>query len=248
MQAQLSDRYKKWLTEEVVYIIAPEEINAFTALTTDEERDYFIEQFWRRRNPDPASPENLAKTEHYRRLAYVNEHFSGSVPGWKTDRGRIFIRYGEPDSKETFPGGGAVASPHERWSYSHIAGVGSDIQIEFVDGRFDQPFERMARYFNVQHTPQESIPVRTRIPYRDGAILIDADKMEKAGQTFYASGKVRIAVEDITITADSAEYDSTTQTLRASGQTIITQGQSRAVGFRCEIHLDQHPLRLLIMK
>ncbi len=112
---------------------------------------------------------------------------------------------------------------------------------------------------------QESIQARTRIPCRDGSILIAADEIVKSGQMLYASGKVRIAVEDITqmlyalgkwriageditITGDEAEYDSTAQTLKASGHTTITQGQSRAVGFRCEIHLDQHPPKILIMK
>ena len=88
---ELDSQYKKWLDEDVVYIISPEERNAFLHLQTNEEREQFIEAFWQRRNPDPDSAENTFKEEHYRRIAYANEHFASGVPGWKTDRGRIYI-------------------------------------------------------------------------------------------------------------------------------------------------------------
>ena len=94
---ELDSQYKKWLNEDVVYIISPEERSAFLHLQTNEEREQFIEAFWQRRNPDPDSAENTFKEEHYRRIAYANEHYSSGIPGWKTDRGRIYIMWGPPD-------------------------------------------------------------------------------------------------------------------------------------------------------
>jgi GWxTD domain-containing protein len=143
-----SDRakyYKKWLTEDVDYIITDEERAVFKALKTDEEREKFIEQFWERRNPDPRSSYNEFKEEHYRRIAYANERFHSGIPGWKTDRGRIYIVYGKADEIESHPsggtyqrepweGGGTTSTyPFERWRYRHIDGIGEDVEIEFVD-------------------------------------------------------------------------------------------------------------------
>ena len=140
-----TDYYKKWLEEDVVYIIADEEEEIFEGLQTDEEREQFIEQFWFRRDPDPRTAINETKEEHYRRVAYANEHFWGARAGWKTDRGRIYIAFGPPDDREMRPSGGrydrpgyegggtTVAYPFERWWYRHIPGIDSDIEIEFVD-------------------------------------------------------------------------------------------------------------------
>src|SRR5580693_4441428 len=104
--AKESAPYNTWLTEEAIYIITKEERDAFLRLTTNEEREQFIEEFWRRRNPDPDSPENTFREEHYRRIAYANERFSSGVPGWKTDRGRTYILWGPPDEIESHPAGG----------------------------------------------------------------------------------------------------------------------------------------------
>ncbi|MBP1609510.1 MAG: hypothetical protein H6Q04_1745, partial [Acidobacteria bacterium] len=140
-----SDYYRKWLDEDVVYIITSEEMERFLALKTNEERDFFIEQFWARRSPDPRSSNNFFKAEHYSRIAYANEHFASAIPGWRTDRGRIYILYGKPDDIESHPNGGAykrpfnegggtaTTHPFEKWRYRHIDGVGDDIEIEFVD-------------------------------------------------------------------------------------------------------------------
>lgn len=137
--------YKRWLNEDVVYIITPEERNAFLHLQTNEEREQFIEQFWQRRNPDPEFVENTYKEEHYRRIAYANEHFSSGVPGWRTDRGRIYIMWGPPDEIETHPSGGAYERPpeegggqtstypFEKWRYRYLEGIGEDVNLEFVD-------------------------------------------------------------------------------------------------------------------
>jgi GWxTD domain-containing protein len=141
----LSPRYQTWVDEDVAYIISDAEKAAFQALTSDEERAHFIEQFWDRRDPTPGTVENEMKAEHYRRIGYANEHFAGDVPGWKTDRGRIYIQYGPPDEIESHPAGGQYTQPaaeggaevqtypFERWQYRWIEGVGRDVVIEFVD-------------------------------------------------------------------------------------------------------------------
>jgi GWxTD domain-containing protein len=126
--------YRAWLDEDVVYIIEPRERAAFLALTTDDERNKFIEQFWLRRDPTPDTVENEFKQEHYRRIGYANEHFASQLPGWKTDRGRIYIVYGPPDEIESHPKGDKVRSyPFEQWRYHHIANVGDNIIIDFAD-------------------------------------------------------------------------------------------------------------------
>jgi GWxTD domain-containing protein len=145
VKPELKKAYKDWLEKDVAYIITDEERKAFKKLETDDEREHFIEEFWRRRDPDPDTDENEYREEYYERIAYANEHFASGIPGWKTDRGRIYIMYGKPDELETHPaggtynresyeGGGSTSTyPFERWFYRYIAGVGSGIEIEFVD-------------------------------------------------------------------------------------------------------------------
>jgi GWxTD domain-containing protein len=142
---ELDTPYKKWLSDDVTYIISPEERQAFLRLQTNEEREQFIEQFWLRRDPTPDTPENEFKEEHYRRIAYANEHFASGVPGWRTDRGRIYIIWGKPDEIESHPAGGSYQRPQsegggetatfpfEQWRYRYLEGIGSDIILEFVD-------------------------------------------------------------------------------------------------------------------
>src|SRR6185295_8215918 len=142
---ELKSVYKNWLDEDVSYIITDEERKAFKALKTDEERDQFIEQFWLRRDPDPDTPENEYKEQYYERIQYANEKFASGIPGWKTDRGRIYIAFGKPDEIESHPSGGSYQRPSyegggststypfETWWYRYIEGVGSDVEIEFVD-------------------------------------------------------------------------------------------------------------------
>jgi GWxTD domain-containing protein len=131
---QIDPSYQ-WLSQDVAYIISDEERKAFTQLHTQEEQTMFVEQFWLRRDPTPGTPENEYKTEHYRRIAFVNEHFSTpTLAGWRTDRGRIYIQYGPPDEMESHPAGnGTETSPFEQWRYRYIDGVGQNIIIEFVD-------------------------------------------------------------------------------------------------------------------
>src|ERR1700722_17583607 len=145
LKKELDSPYKKWLDEDVVYIISPEERHAFLHLATNEEREQFIEQFWQRRNPDPDSPENTFKEEHYRRIAYANEHYASGIPGWKTDRGRIYIMWGPPDEVDSHPtggtyerpsqeGGGETSTyPFEDWRYRYLEGMGENVELEFVD-------------------------------------------------------------------------------------------------------------------
>lgn len=145
LKQELSKPYKKWLDEDVVYIITDEERAAFKQLSNDEERDNFIEAFWQRRDPTPDTEENEYKEEHYQRIAYANEHFAAGVPGWKTDRGRIYIVFGKPDEIESHPSGGTYERPmeegggetstypFEQWRYRYIEGIGQEVIIEFVD-------------------------------------------------------------------------------------------------------------------
>jgi GWxTD domain-containing protein len=128
--------YTRWLNEDVVYIITAQERSFFQSLETDEDRNHFIEQFWLRRDPTPGTPENEYKDEHYRRIGYANRHFETAqhVPGWKTDRGRIYIMFGPPDELDAHPNGDASRPyPWERWQYKFIQGLGSNIFMEFTD-------------------------------------------------------------------------------------------------------------------
>ena len=142
---ELDTPYRKWLEEDVVYIITDQERKAFLQLSTNEEREQFIEAFWQRRNPNPESSDNDFKEEHYRRIAYADEHFASGIPGWKTDRGRTYIMWGPPDNIESHPSGGTYertaeegggetsAYPFEIWNYRYLEGVGQEINLEFVD-------------------------------------------------------------------------------------------------------------------
>ena len=145
LNVELSKTYKKWLNEDVVWIITDEERSAFKQLSNDEERDNFIEAFWQRRDPTPDTEENEYKEEHYRRIAYSNEHFAAGIPGWKSDRGRMYIMYGPPDEIDSHPSGGTYERPIEEgggetstfpfedWRYRYLEGIGQEVIIEFVD-------------------------------------------------------------------------------------------------------------------
>jgi len=142
---EVSKIYQNWINKDVEYIITSDEKKAYKTLKTDEERENFIENFWRRRDPDPDTEENEYREEFYERIAYANEHFASGIPGYKTDRGRIYITFGKPDSIESHPSGGAydrpsyegggstTTYPFETWFYRHLDNVGDGIEIEFVD-------------------------------------------------------------------------------------------------------------------
>jgi GWxTD domain-containing protein len=145
LRKELKGPYKTWLDEEVPYIISDDERKAFLSLANDEEREAFIENFWQRRNPNPDSPENEFREEHYRRIQYANDHYAAGKPGWKTDRGRIYIMWGAADSIDSHPSGGMYERPMEEgggetstfpfevWHYRYLEGIGENVDIEFVD-------------------------------------------------------------------------------------------------------------------
>lgn len=196
------DVYREWLQKDVLYIISQQEKEVFSKLTTDAERDRFIEEFWRSRDPTPDAPPNEFKEEHYRRLAYANEHFSAGKPGWKTDRGMIYIKFGPPDRRETNPTGGRyyrtpqelvasdskypeqhmTALPWEVWEYRSLPHLGQEVSFEFVakDGSPDYtlamtPDEKDALFFNTgSNLPREADRDRGLRTFRSSPL----DKLE----------------------------------------------------------------------
>src|SRR5580692_2348052 len=142
---ELDSQYKQWLNEDVVYIISPEERSTFLQLATNEERESFIESFWLRRSSNPDLPDNDFKEEHYRRIAYANEHYASGIPGWKTDRGRMYIMWGPADEVDSHPSGGTydrpmeegggstTTYPWETWRWRYLEGIGENVILEFVD-------------------------------------------------------------------------------------------------------------------
>jgi GWxTD domain-containing protein len=168
LKQELKGEYKKWVDEDVRWIITDSELQAFKSLSNDEERDQFIENFWLRRNPNPDSPENEFREEHYARIAYANEHFAAGKPGWRTDRGHIYISFGKPDSIDSHPSGGSYDRPMEEgggntstfpfeiWHYRYLEGIGDNIDIEFVDscmcGDYHMTIDRSEKDA-LKHTP-----------------------------------------------------------------------------------------------
>jgi GWxTD domain-containing protein len=196
---KLGGVYKKWLDEDVRWIITDEELSAFKKLTTNAERDQFIEAFWQRRDPTPDTAENEYKEEHYRRIAYANEHFAAGMPGWKTDRGRIYIMFGPPTSIDSHPmggpyqrpaeegGGSTTTFPFEVWRYRYLEGIGQEIEIEFVDdcgcGAYEMTLDRskkdaLLHVPNAGLTDMESMGMANKADrFRGG--------MESIGQGFF---------------------------------------------------------------
>src|ERR1700722_7202679 len=184
LRKELDSQSKKGLDENVVYIISPEERSAFLHLQTNEEREQFIEQFWQRRNPDPDSAENTFKEEHYRRIAYANEHFSSGIPGWKTDRGRIYIMWGPADEVQSHPSGGSYdrpanegggetsTYPFEDWRYRYLEGIGENVEIEFVD-------PTMSGEYKLTMDPSE----KDALLYVPGAGLTEMESMGLSSKT-----------------------------------------------------------------
>jgi GWxTD domain-containing protein len=175
-QPLLSAPYQKWVDEDVLYIISPQERSDFERLTTDPQRDTFVRDFWERRNPNPRSPENDFKEEHYRRLAYTNQHFAAGAAGYKTDRGRIYILYGPPDEREQHPGNASIDNtsdapaevhyPSDVWRYHDLKGIGKDVVFEFIDKC------RCGKYF-LQHDPTQKKAVpRTKLTAMNAGWLI----------------------------------------------------------------------------
>ena len=196
LKIELSKPYRKWLDEDVIYIITDEERAAFKQLSNDEERDNFIEAFWQRRDPTPDTEENEYKEEHYQRIAYANEHFAAGVPGWKTDRGRIYIVFGKPDEIESHPSGGTYERPmdegggetstfpFEDWRYRYIEGIGQEVIIEFVDtcmcGEYHMTIDRSEKDALLM-TPNAGLTMWEQMGMANKAQRFNTGGMERLG-------------------------------------------------------------------
>ena len=210
LKQELSKPYKKWLDEDVVYIITDEERAAFKQLSNDEERDNFIEAFWQRRDPTPDTEENEYKEEHYQRIAYANEHFAAGVPGWRTDRGRIYIVFGKADEVESHPSGGTYERPmeegggetstypFEQWRYRYIEGIGQEVIIEFVDtcmcGEYHMTMDRSEKDALLM-TPNA------------GLTMWEQMGMANKSQRFTGSGMERLGLGPQSSTLQTKEFD-----------------------------------------
>jgi GWxTD domain-containing protein len=193
---EVKGAYKKWVEEDVVWIITDEERAAFKQLSNDEERDNFIEAFWQRRDPTPDTEENEYKEEHYQRIAYANEHFAAGVPGWKTDRGRIYIMYGKPDEIESHPSGGTYERPieegggetstypFEQWRYRYLEGIGQEVIIEFVDtcmcGEYHMTLDRSEKDA-LLYTPNAGLTMWEQMGMASKASRFTGNGLERLG-------------------------------------------------------------------
>ncbi len=196
LNVELSKTYKKWLNEDVVWIITDEERAAFKQLSNDEERDNFIEAFWQRRDPTPDTEENEYKEEHYRRIAYANEHFAAGIPGWKSDRGRIYIMYGPADEIDSHPSGGTYERPMEEgggetstfpfedWRYRYLEGIGQEVIIEFVDtcmcGDYHMTLDRSEKDA-LLYTPNAGLTLYEQMGMASKAQRFSGGGLEKLG-------------------------------------------------------------------
>ena len=204
LNIELSKTYKKWLNEDVVWIITDEERAAFKQLSNDEERDNFIEAFWQRRDPTPDTEENEYKEEHYRRIAYANEHFAAGIPGWKSDRGRIYIMYGPADEVDSHPSGGTYERPMEEgggetstfpfedWRYRYLEGIGQEVIIEFVDtcmcGDFHMTMDRSEKDA-LLYTPNAGLTLYEQMGMSSKASRFTGGGLEKLGTGPMASNE-----------------------------------------------------------
>jgi GWxTD domain-containing protein len=196
LNIELSKTYKKWLNEDVVWIITDQERAAFKQLSNDEERDNFIEAFWQRRDPTPDTEENEYKEEHYRRIAYTNEHFAAGIPGWKTDRGRIYIMYGPADEVDSHPSGGSYERPMEEgggetstfpfedWRYRYLEGIGQEVIIEFVDtcmcGDYHMTIDRSEKDA-LKYTPNAGLTLYEQMGMSSKAARFSGGGLEQLG-------------------------------------------------------------------
>jgi GWxTD domain-containing protein len=195
---ELSTTYRKWLDEDVRWIITDEERSAFMQLSNDEERDQFIEAFWQRRDPTPDTEENEFKEEHYRRIAYANEHYAAGIPGWKTDRGRIYIVFGPADEIDSHPSGGTYERPmdegggetstfpFEDWRYRYIEGIGQEVIVEFVDtcmcGDYHMTIDRSEKDA-LKYTPNAGLTLYEQMGMSNKASRFTNGGLEQLGQS-----------------------------------------------------------------
>ena len=156
----LSDEHKRWLEYDAVYIISDREKDAFERLQSEAEREAFITAFWSRRDPEPLTPENEFRTEHYRRIEYANTRLGGetAMPGWLTDRGRIYIQLGEPEERETFASVPGLYQT-ELWFYlARQEQMLPPIYVLFFREYNAGPF---IQFNHVIHQPEELLPAQS---------------------------------------------------------------------------------------
>jgi GWxTD domain-containing protein len=198
LKIELSKTYRKWLDEDVRWIITDEERSAFMQLSNDEERDQFIEAFWQRRDPTPDTEENEFKEEHYRRIAYANEHYAAGIPGWKSDRGRIYIVFGPADEIDSHPSGGSYERPMEEgggetstfpfetWRYRYLEGIGQEIMVEFVDtcmcGDYHMTMDRSEKDA-LKYTPNAGLTMYEQLGMSSKASRFTNGGIEQLGQS-----------------------------------------------------------------
>jgi len=198
LKIELSKTYRKWLDEDVRWIITDEEKSTFMQLSNDEERDQFIEAFWQRRDPTPDTEENEFKEEHYRRIAYANEHFAAGIPGWRSDRGRIYIVFGPADEIESHPSGGSYdrpmdegggttsTFPFEQWRYRYLEGIGQEVIIEFVDscmcGDYHMTMDRSEKDA-LKYTPNAGLTMYEQMGLSSKASRFNGAGLEQLGQS-----------------------------------------------------------------
>jgi GWxTD domain-containing protein len=202
LRQELSKTYRKWLDEDVRWIISDEEKSAFMQLSNDEERDQFIEAFWQRRDPTPDTEENEFKEEHYRRIAYANEHYAAGIPGWKTDRGRMYIVFGPADEIESHPSGGSYERPmdegggqtstfpFEQWRYRYLEGIGQEVIIEFVDtcmcGDYHMTMDRSEKDA-LKYTPNAGLTLYEEMGMASKASRFTNGGIEQLGQSPFSN-------------------------------------------------------------
>jgi GWxTD domain-containing protein len=224
LRQELKGVYKKWVDEDVRWIITDQEMQAFKSLSNDEERDQFIENFWLRRNPNPDSPENEYREEHYARIAYANEHFAAGKPGWRTDRGHIYIAFGKPDNIDSHPSGGSYDRPMEEgggntstfpfeiWHYRYLEGIGDNIDIEFVDtcmcGDYHMTIDRSEKDA-LKHTPGA------------GQTLYEQMGMAKQADRFSGGGLEQLGTGPMSQSQQSKQFDRLDQFAKLSAPPVI---------------------------
>jgi GWxTD domain-containing protein len=224
VRQELKGEYKKWVDEDVRWIITDQELQAFKSLGNDEERDQFIENFWLRRNPNPDSPENEYREEHYARIAYANEHFAAGKPGWRTDRGHIYIAFGKPDNIDSHPSGGSYERPMEEgggntstfpfeiWHYRYLEGIGDNIDIEFVDscmcGDYHMTIDRSEKDA-LKHTPGA------------GQTLYEQMGMAKQADRFSGGGLEQLGKGPMSEQQNSKQFDRLDQYAKLMAPPVI---------------------------
>ncbi len=247
------DYYKKWLDVDVAYIVAPDEREVYKNLTTNEEREKFIEQFWQRRNPDPNSSNNTFKEEHYRRLAYANDHFSTGMPGWKTDRGRIYILHGEPDSTESHGAGETYYRPRseglgvtttfawELWHYRHLDGIGDNVNIEFVDKSMSGHYQ-----LAMDEMEKDMLLMVPGLGYTESERFRQGDKSERLGTRWMASETVRRAADPMrSISAENFGFQRIQRLAKLQRAPDIKYKDLEQV-VTAQIHYTQMPFQLRV--